>query len=59
MILGEEQIEAICREICAARNINPDGDGYGMGYAMPAGDKFKLWEAQRSVVELVVRALAS
>lgn len=50
----DSEIERLCRAICRAKKIDPDADGFGMGFTMTEGSTYKLWEAQIATVEAVL-----
>lgn len=53
-----KMIERLCRAVCKTQGIDPDKESEGLGVVMPRGLRYRLWEAQRAVVQAVLAELA-
>ena len=50
-------LEIACRAYCEAYGIDPDKESVGLGVHMPAGERYRFWEAQKHGMEAVLAAL--
>lgn len=51
------KFEELCRAVCIANNVDPDVEGYGLGGAMPKGQRYPLWRVHEKQVRAVLEAL--